>query len=152
MSPYSSSRSISFDLLPPEIQFELLKQVVDIKTLRALLHACPRYLEVYRKSKAAILLHVTWNHITPAVVPIAVDALEQGKHRGATTPSYGGYSHSYRTAEKSRREKHMDSRLKLRTHSSIFMKLSSISSRTLPPTALPLLRNISIPKFSLGAA
>lgn len=48
-----------------------------MKALRALLHASPRYFQVYKTFSMATLLHVAWNQITPDVVPIALNALER---------------------------------------------------------------------------
>ena len=56
-----------------------------MKALRALLSASPRFFQVYKTCREVVLSHVAWNHITPAVVPIALKALEQRKHRGSTS-------------------------------------------------------------------
>ena len=71
------------ELLPAEIKCTILQQIPDIKALRALLCASRQYFLVYKMSKENILSHITWNQITPAVLPIAVHALEQREHRGA---------------------------------------------------------------------
>lgn len=52
-----------------------------MKALRALLRASPRYFQVYRTCREMVLSHVAWNQITPAVVPIALDALEQRENK-----------------------------------------------------------------------
>ncbi|KAI9740239.1 MAG: hypothetical protein M1834_004817 [Cirrosporium novae-zelandiae] len=82
MSRNNSCDATSLELLPPEIQFQILKQIPNIKSLYALLNASPRYFQVYRLSKAAILSHIAQNYITSAALPLAVDALEQRKQRG----------------------------------------------------------------------
>lgn len=71
------------ELLPAEIKCTILQQIPDMKALRALLRASHQYFLVYKMSKENVLSHTTWNQITPAVLPIAVDALEQREHRGA---------------------------------------------------------------------
>ncbi len=52
-----------------------------MKALRALLRASPRCSQVYRTCREMVLSHVAWNHNTPAVVPIALDALEMRENR-----------------------------------------------------------------------
>lgn len=47
----------------------------------ALLRASPRCFQVYRTCREMVLSHVARNHITPAVVPIALDALEMRENR-----------------------------------------------------------------------
>ncbi|KAL2219440.1 hypothetical protein M432DRAFT_353647 [Thermoascus aurantiacus ATCC 26904] len=74
MTTWESSASL--EILPPEIQCHILKQIPDITTLHALLRASPRYFQVYRVFQAVVLSHVTRNQITPALLPLALDALE----------------------------------------------------------------------------
>lgn len=81
MSLYCSNQSTHLDLLPPEVQCLILKSIPDMKTLRVLIGASPRYLQVFTTSRETILAHITCNQITPAVVSIALDALEQ-RERG----------------------------------------------------------------------
>ena len=52
-----------------------------MNALRALLRASPRCFQVYRTCREMVLSHVAWNQITPAVVPIALDALEMRENR-----------------------------------------------------------------------
>lgn len=70
----SGSVSASFTLLPTEIKCEILKQIPDLKTLLALIGASPGYFRVYSTSKAIILSEIARNAITPALLPVAVDA------------------------------------------------------------------------------
>lgn len=76
MSLDHSSNLTYFELLPPELQCQILKSVPDMKTLCALLRASPRYFQAYKTSRKMILAHVAWNQITPAIVPIALNALK----------------------------------------------------------------------------
>lgn len=82
MTPATNFIPVSrFELLPPELQRHLLKQLPDWKTLYFLIQASPRNLEVYRCSKEAILAHITQNSITHSVLPISFDVLEMRQHR-----------------------------------------------------------------------
>ena len=56
-----------------------------MQTLRALISASPRFFQVYKTCPEVVLSEVAWNHITPAVVPIALKALEQRKNRLSTS-------------------------------------------------------------------
>lgn len=73
------------ELLPVELQCRILTSIPNMKTLRALLSASPRLFQVYKTRRELVLSHVAWNNITPAVVPIALDALEQRKNRKSTS-------------------------------------------------------------------
>lgn len=85
MSLHYSDNSTYLERLPPELQCQILKNLPDMKSLHALLRASPRYFQVYRASQGTILSHVGWNHISPAIVPIALQALRQrnGNLRGS---------------------------------------------------------------------
>ena len=56
-----------------------------MKALRAFLSASSRFFQVYKTCREVVLSHVAWNHITPAVVPIALNALEQREDRESTS-------------------------------------------------------------------
>ena len=75
-----SDKSTHLELLPVELQFQILTSIPNMKALRALLSASPRYFHVYRTYRDLVLSHVAWNHITPAVVPIALGALKRRDH------------------------------------------------------------------------
>ena len=77
MTLHRCDRSTHIDLLPPEVQCQILKYMPDMKTLRTLLRASPRYLQVYQTSKQTVLSHIAWNQITPVALPIALAVLEQ---------------------------------------------------------------------------
>lgn len=72
-----SDKSTHLELLPAELQCQILMYIPNMQALRALLGASPRYFQVYRACREKVLSHVSWNHITPTAVPIALDALEQ---------------------------------------------------------------------------
>ena len=77
MSLYRSDKLTHLELLPPELQCQILKSIPNLKALRALIRASPQYFQVYRTCRKSILSHVAWNQITPAIVPVALNALEQ---------------------------------------------------------------------------
>ena len=81
MSRNESDKSTHLELLPPELQCLILNSITNIKALHALLHASPRYLQVYMNCREMVLSHVVSNQITPAFVPIALNALEQRDNR-----------------------------------------------------------------------
>lgn len=68
------------ELLPPELQWQILKNIPNMKTLHALIRASPRYFQVYRVLRKSILPYIAWNQITPAIVPIALEALKRRDH------------------------------------------------------------------------
>lgn len=75
--------SRNFNLLPTEIQCHILKQTPDLRTLRALINASPRYFEVYKAFETPILSEITRNAITPELLQIAMDAHQQReRYRG----------------------------------------------------------------------
>jgi hypothetical protein len=76
MASSSSIASASLDRLPPELQCHILERIPDWKTLRALIQASPRYLEIYTASKEVILSHVAHNCLTSSVYPIALNVFE----------------------------------------------------------------------------
>ena len=76
-----SDKLVHLELLPAELQCQILTNIPNMQTLRALLGASPRYFQVYIACREKVLLHVSWNHITPTAVPIALDALEQRDNR-----------------------------------------------------------------------
>lgn len=80
-----SDQSTQLELLPVELQCRILTSIPNMKTLRALLSASPRFFEIYKTCREVVLSHVAWNHITPAVVPIALNALEQREDRESTS-------------------------------------------------------------------
>ena len=80
-----SDKKTQLELLPVELQCRILTRIPDLKTLRALLSASPRFFQVYKTCREVVLSHVAWNHITPAVVPIALKALEQREDRESTS-------------------------------------------------------------------
>ena len=79
MSFHYSDNPTYLELLPPELQCQILKMIPDMESLHALLRASPRYFQVYRTSRETIFSYVAWNHISPAIVPIALDALKRRK-------------------------------------------------------------------------
>lgn len=81
MSLYYFDKSPHLELLPPELQCQILKSVPNLKSLRALLRASPHCFRVYRTSRETVLSHVASNQITPAILPIALHALERRDHR-----------------------------------------------------------------------
>ena len=82
-----SDKLTPIELLPVELQCRILTGIPNMKTLRALLSASPRFFQVYKTCREVVLSHVAWNYITPAVVPIALDALEQRANREFTSQS-----------------------------------------------------------------
>ena len=84
MSPSQSSnnnKSTTLELLPNELQCQILKSTQNLKILHNLIRASAQYLSVFRASRESIISHVAWNSITPTVVPIALHALEQRDQR-----------------------------------------------------------------------
>lgn len=82
MSPsQSSGRSTTLELLPTELQCQILKSTQNLKTLYILIRASAQYFSVFRNSRESIISHVAWNSITPTVVPFALHALEQRDQR-----------------------------------------------------------------------
>lgn len=69
------------ELLPSEIVCLILNAIPNMKTLSALLRASPRCFRVYRTCRELILPRVVWNQITHAILPIALDALQQRENR-----------------------------------------------------------------------
>ena len=67
----------NLDLLPTELQIQILKKIPNMKVLRNLLCASSRYFYVYKSFRKSILSHIAWNQITPIILPIALNALDQ---------------------------------------------------------------------------
>ena len=76
-----SDKSTHLELLPAELKCQILTNIPNMKALRAFLSASPRYFQVYRTCREVVLSHVAWNHITPTVVPMALDALDRRDKR-----------------------------------------------------------------------
>lgn len=91
MSLHHSDNSSYLELLPPELQWRILKNVPNIKTLRALIRASPRYFQVYKISRKMTLPYVAWNQITPAIVPIALNALKRRDHKNVRSNHTGPF-------------------------------------------------------------
>lgn len=68
--------TMTLELLPTEIQCQILKSTQNLKTLNTLIRASAQYFSVFWASRESIISHVAWNSITPTVVPIALQALE----------------------------------------------------------------------------
>ncbi len=81
MNTNQSGKSSQLELLPPELQCQILRNAPNMQALRALLRASPRYFQVYRTCREMVLSHIAKNQITPTVVPIALDALEMRENR-----------------------------------------------------------------------
>lgn len=81
MPMMNRDKSTYLEVLPTELQLQILERISNLKVLRNLLHASAQYFRVYRTSRKTILSHVAWNQITPALLPIAVNALERRVHR-----------------------------------------------------------------------
>lgn len=82
MTPSQSSKqSGTLELLPTELQCQILKSTPNLKTLHALIRASAQYFSVFKASRESIISHVAWNNITPTVVPIALHALAQRDQR-----------------------------------------------------------------------
>jgi hypothetical protein len=81
MDSLSSITSASLERLPPELQCHILERIPDWTTLRALIQASPRYLEIYNASKEVILSHVAHNCLPTSVYPTALDVFEMRKLR-----------------------------------------------------------------------
>lgn len=75
------NKSTYLEVLPTELQLQILKRIPNVQVLRNLLHASPQYFRVYRTSRKTVLSHVAWSQITPAILPIALNALERRDHR-----------------------------------------------------------------------
>ena len=67
----------NLDLLPTELQIQILKKIPNMKVLRNLLCASSQYFYVYKSFRKSILSHIAWNQITPTILQIALNALEQ---------------------------------------------------------------------------
>lgn len=81
MSSSQSSNKSTIELLPTELQWQILKSTQNLKTLHTLIRASAQYLSVFRASRESIISHVAWNNITPTVLPIALHALAQRDQR-----------------------------------------------------------------------
>ncbi|ERF70789.1 hypothetical protein EPUS_08347 [Endocarpon pusillum Z07020] len=118
-----------------------------MKTLFALLRASPRYLQVYRTSKQTVLSHITWNQITPVVVPIALAALQQQEHR-ATQNNHGTLCETLENARQTTMRKSYEipletSRMLLQFHENVEFFISDfVVSR------LPIIENYLYPETS----
>lgn len=84
-TPNESNKSTQIELLPVELQCRILTGMPNLKTLRALLSASPRFFQVYKTCREVVLSNVGWNQISPTIVPIAMDALEQREDREPTS-------------------------------------------------------------------
>lgn len=76
-TPHESAKLAQIERLPVVLQCRILTGIPNLKTLRALLSASPRFFQVYNTCREVVLSHVAWNQITPTIVPIALDAHEQ---------------------------------------------------------------------------
>ncbi|RFU33643.1 hypothetical protein B7463_g2654, partial [Scytalidium lignicola] len=67
----------ALESLPVEIQTHILRSLQDIKTLGTLLRASPRFLQVYQGTREETISNIVCNQITPAILPLAVNVLQQ---------------------------------------------------------------------------
>lgn len=81
MSYHYFEKSPHLEFLPPELQCHILKSIPNLKSLRALLRASPHCFRVYQTSRETVLSQVALNQLSPAVLPIALHALERRDHR-----------------------------------------------------------------------
>lgn len=70
---------MTLDTLPTDIKCLILNQISDPRTLSALISASPQYLHVYGAFEKHVLSQITWNYITPRMMPLAMYLLEQSK-------------------------------------------------------------------------
>jgi len=82
MAPSSFKTSTGLELLPPEMQCQILQHSADPKSLFNLIRASPRYLQVFRQFRPVILCQMTHNYIPSEVLPIAVELLARRRFRG----------------------------------------------------------------------
>lgn len=81
LSQPTSTSMATLERLPTELQYQILQSTQNLKSLNSLLRASAQYFSVFKTSRESIISHVAWNSITPTVVPIALDALEQRDQR-----------------------------------------------------------------------
>lgn len=72
--------------LPFELQVHILKSLQNIQTLISLIQASPRFFRVYQQARQEIISNVVHNHITPAMLPLAVNVLKQSYLRSSRRP------------------------------------------------------------------
>ena len=67
----------ALESLPAEIQAHILRSLQDIKILHSLLRASPRFLQVYHTARENIVSNIVCNQITPTILPLAINVLQQ---------------------------------------------------------------------------
>jgi hypothetical protein len=80
MSSPITSRQTSpnpLECLLVEIQTHILRSLQDFDTLGKLLRASTRFLQVHQRAREDIILNTCCNQITPALLPLAVNVLQQ---------------------------------------------------------------------------
>ncbi|TVY81169.1 hypothetical protein LSUE1_G006288 [Lachnellula suecica] len=82
MADSDTKTSNSLELLPPELQYRILQNIADPKTLLSLIRASPRYLQVFRQRRNIIISQVICNYISPGVLPVALEVLARRRFRG----------------------------------------------------------------------
>jgi hypothetical protein len=83
MTTKMDNGAFTLELLPPEIQYRILQFLPNMSTLLSLIQASPRFLEVYTQAREIIVSKVIQSHVTPVVLPLALDALVQRELRQA---------------------------------------------------------------------
>jgi hypothetical protein len=78
--------SSSLESLPVEIQVHILGSLPDVKTLGSLLRASPQYLQVYQDVREDAISQIVCNQITPAILPLAINVLQQSYLRSHRRP------------------------------------------------------------------
>jgi len=78
--------SSSLESLPVEIQVHILRSLPDVKTLGSLLRASPQYLQVYQDVREDAISQIVCNQITPAILPLAINVLQQSYLRSHRRP------------------------------------------------------------------
>jgi hypothetical protein len=63
------------ELLPPEIQCQILQYATDPRALFGLIRPSPRYFQVFRQFRPLILSQMTRNYISHDILPIALEVL-----------------------------------------------------------------------------
>jgi hypothetical protein len=111
----------ALESLPVEIQAHILRSLQDVKTLSSLLHASPRFLQVYQEAREDTISNIVCNQITPAVLPLAVNILQQSylrshrRSRSKVLAFLETFKHSPSTMSRNQFSLEMSKRL-LKTH------------------------------------
>ncbi|KAL8726880.1 MAG: hypothetical protein Q9166_006432 [cf. Caloplaca sp. 2 TL-2023] len=64
----SSSEKLSLDILLPEIQAQIMRNIDSVQNLISLLHASPRFYQVFRSRREYLLTQLAFNQFQPEII------------------------------------------------------------------------------------